>query len=89
MTTGNAVPQLTILVPTRNEAENVEPLLKRLSAIAEPDTVVLFVDDSDDATPHVIQAARERGFGSLETRLLHRSGAQQTCGLGGAVLAGL
>ena len=89
MTTGNAVPQLTILVPTRNEVENVEPLLKRLSAIAEPDTVVLFVDDSDDATPHVIQAARERGFGSLETRLLHRSGAQQTGGLGGAVLAGL
>lgn len=51
MTTANAVPQLTILVPTRNEAENVEPLLKRLSATVEPGTVVLFVDDSDDDTP--------------------------------------
>ena len=89
MTTANAVPQLTILVPTRNEAENVEPLLGRLSAKVEPDTVVLFVDDSDDDTPHVIQAARERGFGSLDVRLLHRSGAQRTGGLGGAVLAGL
>lgn len=89
MTTANAVPQLTILVPTRNEAENVEPLLRRLMATVEPGTVVLFVDDSDDDTPHVIQAARERRFGSLAIRLLHRSGAQRTGGLGGAALAGL
>jgi glycosyltransferase involved in cell wall biosynthesis len=89
VTTANAVPQLTILVPTRNEAENVEPLLRRLSGTVEPGTVVLFVDDSDDDTPHMIQAARQRGFGSLAIRLLHRSGAQRTGGLGGAVLAGL
>jgi hypothetical protein len=30
----------------------------------------MFVDDSDDETPQVIQAARTRGFGSLDTRLL-------------------
>jgi dolichol-phosphate mannosyltransferase len=89
MTTANAVPELTILVPTRNEAENVDPLLRRLSGTVEPGTVVLFVDDSDDETPHVIQAAQERGFGSLAIRLLHRSGEQRTGGLGGAVLAGL
>jgi dolichol-phosphate mannosyltransferase len=89
VTTANAVPQLTILVPTRTEAENVEPLLRRLSGTVEPGTVVLFVDDSDDDTPHVIQAAQERGFGSLAIRLLHRSGEQRTGGLGGAVLAGL
>jgi dolichol-phosphate mannosyltransferase len=89
VTTAKALPQLTILVPTRNESENIEPLLGQLSANVEPGTVVLFVDDSDDDTPHVIQAARERGFGSLDTRLLHRSGAQRTGGLGGAVLAGL
>jgi dolichol-phosphate mannosyltransferase len=85
----NTVPQLTILVPTRNEADNVEPLLRRLSATVEPGTVVLFVDDSDDDTPHVVQAARERGFRSLAVRLLHRSGEQRTGGLGRAVLAGL
>ena len=89
MTTVNAVPQLTILVPTRNEAENVEPLLRRLSGTGAPGTVVLFVDDSDDDTPHVIEEARERGFGSLAISLLHRSGEQRTGGLGGAVLAGL
>jgi dolichol-phosphate mannosyltransferase len=89
VTTANAVPQLTILVPTRNEADNVEPLLRRLSGAVGPGTVVLFVDDSDDDTPHVIRAAQERGFGSLAIRLLHRSGEQRTGGLGGAVLAGL
>lgn len=89
MTTGSAVRQLTILVPTRNEAENVPPLLGRLSATVEPDSAVLFVDDSDDETPHVIRAARERGFGSLDIGLLHRSGVQRSGGLGGAVLAGL
>jgi glycosyltransferase involved in cell wall biosynthesis len=50
---------------------------------------VLFVDDSDDETPTVIQAARERGLGSLDTRLLHRPVGQRGGGLGGAVLAGL
>jgi glycosyltransferase involved in cell wall biosynthesis len=89
VTTSNPGPQLTILVPTRNEAENVEPLLRRLSATVEPGTIVLFVDDSDDDTPKVVKAARERGFGSLDIRLLHRSGTQRTGGLGGAVLAGL
>jgi glycosyltransferase involved in cell wall biosynthesis len=84
-----AMPELTILVPTRNEGENVEPLLSRLSACVEPGSVVLFVDDSDDETPAVIQAARERGFGSLDTRLLHRLVGQRSGGLGGAVLAGL
>jgi glycosyltransferase involved in cell wall biosynthesis len=86
---GNSTPQLTILVPTRNEAQNVEPLLGRLSASVKENSVVLFVDDSDDETPDVVQAARARGFGSLETKLLHRSGEQRSGGLGGAVLAGL
>jgi dolichol-phosphate mannosyltransferase len=86
---GHSTPQLTILVPTRNEAQNVEPLLGRLSTSVKENSVVLFVDDSDDETPDVVQAARARGFGSLETRLLHRSGEQRSGGLGGAVLAGL
>jgi glycosyltransferase involved in cell wall biosynthesis len=89
VTTESALPQLTIVVPTRNEAENVEPLLSRLSPNVGSGTVVLFVDDSDDETPTVIQAARERGLGSLDTRLLHRPVGQRGGGLGGAVLAGL
>lgn len=80
---------LTILVPTRNEADNVEPLLHRLSASVESSTVVLFADDSDDETPEVIGEAAARRFGWLDTRLLHRSSGQRSGGLGGAVLAGL
>jgi glycosyltransferase involved in cell wall biosynthesis len=86
---GRAMPQLTILVPTRNEADNVEPLLGRLSACVESRTVVLFVDDSDDETPAVIRAARERQLGSLDIQLLHRPIGERCGGLGGAVLAGL
>jgi hypothetical protein len=70
VTTANAVQQLTILVPTRNEAKNVESLLRRLAANVGPGTVVLFVDGSDDETPQVSQAAPTRGFGSLDTTLL-------------------
>src|SRR5215211_1521745 len=86
---GSTMPQLMILVPTRNEADNVEPLLGRLSACVESRTVVLFVDDSDDETPAVIRAARERQFGSLDVQLLHRPVGVRGGGLGGAVLAGL
>src|SRR5215218_849415 len=85
----NTPPQLTTLVPTRNEAANAESLLRRLSHTVKPATVVLFVDDSDDDTPSVIQAASERGFSSVDIRLLDRSGPQRTGGLGGAVLSGL
>jgi hypothetical protein len=38
VTTGTAIRQLTILVPTRNEPQNVEPLLKRI-AVRHPDLV--------------------------------------------------
>ena len=89
MTTETATRQLTILVPTRNEAQNVEPLLRRLAASVEGDTVVLFVDDSYDDTPQVIKAARAREFSSLDIRLLYRSRQQRSGGLGGAVLAGM
>jgi hypothetical protein len=45
VTTARAVPQLTILVRKRNEAKNVEPLLRRLPANVEPGPMVLFVND--------------------------------------------
>jgi dolichol-phosphate mannosyltransferase len=82
-------PTLTIIVPTRNESHNVEPLLCRLETSVKAPAVVLFVDDSDDETPYVVEAAGARGFSNLQVRLLHRNGQQRTGGLGGAVLAGL
>lgn len=78
---------VTIVVPTRNEETNIEPLLAELNG-AVPGTwacTVLFVDDSTDSTPHVIAEA-DRGH--LDVALLHRPPEQRVGGLGGAVLAG-
>ncbi|NMI00076.1 glycosyltransferase [Pseudonocardia sp. K10HN5] len=81
-------PELTVVVPTRNESGNIGPLLDRVKAAAGPRRIeVLFVDDSDDDTPEKVLARSlaER----LPVRLLHRERGDRTGGLGGAVVAGL
>ena len=46
------IAQVTIVVPTRNERDNVQPLLRSLELVTQGiDTTVIFVDDSDDDTP--------------------------------------
>ena len=81
-------PDLTIIVPTRNESGNVEPLLDRIAAAAGTRSIeVLFVDDSDDDTPEQV---RVRAVGAtVPVRLLHRGRGERRGGLGGAVVAGL
>jgi cellulose synthase/poly-beta-1,6-N-acetylglucosamine synthase-like glycosyltransferase len=45
-------PDVTIVVPTRNESGNVAELVRRLdSALGSIHAEILFVDDSDDDTP--------------------------------------
>ena len=79
---------VTVVVPTRNEAGNVDALLDRLlPALAGVDAEVLFVDDSDDDTPDAVRRAAATSAASV--LLLHREGAERVGGLGGAVLAGL
>jgi hypothetical protein len=52
---------LTVLVPTRNEAGNVAKLLDDLSRALEGISAeVVFVDDSDDSTPAVIEGEASR-----------------------------
>jgi glycosyltransferase involved in cell wall biosynthesis len=80
---------LTIIVPTRNESQNVEPLLSRLAHSLSQPATVLFVDDSDDDTPLHVRKAAAHGYPGLDVRLLHRPVAERLGGLGGAVLAGL
>jgi dolichol-phosphate mannosyltransferase len=83
-----AISELTVVVPTRDEAENVSPLLDRLLTMC-PDLSmeILFVDDSSDATPRVIN---ERAQSSCRpVRLIHRPPDQRNGGLGGAVCEGL
>lgn len=83
-----APPAVTVVVPTRNEEGNVGPLADRvLAAFAGQDAEILYVDDSDDATPAAVAALAERFPGRI--RLLHRAAGDRAGGLGGAVTAGL
>jgi putative flippase GtrA len=84
----DAPPRVCVLVPTRNEAGNVGPLMARLGPVlAGLGGEVLFVDDSDDHTPAAVAAAARAA--AVPVRLLHRAAAGRTGGLGGAVQAGL
>ena len=79
---------LTVVIPTRNEAPNVPEVLRRLDgALRDLDAEILFVDDSDDDTPAVISAAARAAPRPI--RLLHRAPENRTGGLGGAVIAGM
>jgi dolichol-phosphate mannosyltransferase len=80
-------PRLSVLVPTRNEAHNIGPLLRRLDeALRGLAAEVIFVDDSDDGTPEAI--ARVRPTVSLPVRVHHRAPRDRVGGLGGAVSEG-
>lgn len=83
-----AVPELTVLVPTRNERENIAALVNRLETVC-PDLQleVLFVDDSDDGTPTAIKEQARRS--PLSVNVIHRPPPARSGGLGGAVQAGL
>lgn len=80
--------KITILLPTYNEANNVPPLLRALSlALREAkqdDYEILFVDDSSDKTPKVIQ---EMSKLYPAVRLIHRPKARRT-GLATAFVEG-
>ena len=54
--------ELTVVVPTFNERDNIEPLLARLdAALCGIDWEVVFVDDdSPDGTAEIVRALAER-----------------------------
>ncbi|SKC37616.1 glycosyltransferase [Krasilnikoviella flava] len=85
---------VTVVVPTYNEGPNVAELVRRLAAALGPDgggqvvpggVEVLFVDDSRDDTPAVIEQVAARS--ALPVRMIHREVPDG--GLSGAVVAGL
>ncbi|MBB2941359.1 putative flippase GtrA [Actinoplanes lutulentus] len=75
---------VSVVVPTRNESDNVGPLVERLrTALGEMPGEIVFVDDSDDDTPEVIASLADD-----DIRLVHRTAGHRDGGLGGAVAAG-
>lgn len=83
-----SIPALSVVVPTKNEAENIEELLQRIDAAAAGHAFeVIFVDDSTDSTAEVIE--RFRGCLAGEIVVVRRGPDGQGDGLGGAVVAGM
>ena len=75
---------LSIIVPTKNESGNIEPLLTRIEQATQGiPTEVIFVDDSTDDTPQVIQRVGQQ-FASIQTVLITRPPERRQGGLGGA-----
>src|SRR5919107_1134888 len=78
---------LTLVVPTRNEAENVPKLVHELrESLSDLDYRVVFVDDSTDETPEVIQGLSGHDD---RIRLVRREGAERYGGLSTAVTTGI
>ncbi len=80
---------LSVVVPTRNEAPNIAVLVERLKGALYDFAggwEVIFVDDSDDNTPEIVEALARSG--DVRVRLLHRRRDARPGGLGGAVQEG-
>jgi len=82
-----AVPSLSIVIATRNEAENVEALIAAICG-ARPgsDKELIFVDDSDDSTPFLLQRFLPQA--DCPSLILRRVGEERAGGLSTAVVAG-
>ena len=83
---------LSVVVPTRNERGNAWPLLESLrNALRGLRVEIVFVDDSDDDTPEVINHAKQMmASPEFQIRLEHRvSGSERAGGLATAVVQGL
>ncbi len=78
---------VSIILPTRNESGNIDTLLRRLEQALEGVAAeVIFVDDSTDNTPQVIQQISPDV--KLAVKLIARPAERRTGGLGGAVVEG-
>ncbi|HEY5229790.1 MAG TPA: glycosyltransferase [Galbitalea sp.] len=85
--------EVTVVIPTRNEAENIKPLVDRLlaafsaSGACTPSVDILFVDDSDDSTIAAILAICDSAGEGVA--MVHRAKGHRPGGLAGATLVGL
>lgn len=82
MRTSASMNEATIVIPTRNEAENIGPLIERISAACPASEILVIDDASPDGTA---QRARELGL-RYPVRVIERTGER---GLSSAVLRGI
>lgn len=86
-TTSGEPLSVAVVVPTRNEAGNIEEFVKRATLAMQDRDVrweVVFADDSDDDTPAVIEDLAQTG---KPLRCVHRPPDQRRESIGGAVKA--
>ena len=80
--------KLSLVIPTRNEADNVGELVARLDrALADATVEYIFVDDSDDGTEERLEEVRSRSHRPI--RIIHRGEEDRADGLAGAVTEGM
>ena len=80
-------PVVSLVIPTRNEANNVQPLVDRVTAaLGATPFEICFVDDSDDTTGDLLLALTQS---NPAIRSVLRHGADRKGGLSTAVVAGL
>ncbi|PYI99074.1 MAG: hypothetical protein DME98_01860 [Verrucomicrobia bacterium] len=74
---------VSIVIPTLNEEENIEPLISQITACAVPFVEILFVDDhsTDNTRGKIHDLARTQPI-----RLIEQDGAD--IGLAGAIMSG-
>lgn len=78
--------KLSVIVPTYNEAPNIDELVRRTTAACSGiEAEIVFVDDSTDSTPTVIQHAAVTS--AFPVRMIHRD--RPDGGLSGAVIEGI
>lgn len=78
---------LSLIIPTRNEAGNISMLLSQLTvALRGIAFEVIFVDDSDDDTPETVRRLAQHH--TFRIGLIARPPERRANGLGGAVVEG-
>jgi dolichol-phosphate mannosyltransferase len=84
----SGAPSISVVIPTRNEEGNIDPLVERLDGVlASTAAEIIFVDDSDDGTLTAIEGAQ--ALCRHEVRAIHRPPGSRQGGLGGAVVEGM
>jgi glycosyltransferase involved in cell wall biosynthesis len=67
-------PKFSIIIPSKNEAEDIADTLDACLRINYPDKEIIVVDDSTDETPDIVASYADRGV-----RLIHRAKNSNGC----------